>query len=105
MHVTGRLSAPGSAGLGHGRIRTVNRVGFTFSRALFGKKYGGPSSRKKLATFPLLITLVVHSGVAYYFGISGMQKIRRSFCGAPTKRGPHKKAANFLWGPLFGRTC
>jgi len=27
-------------------------------------------------------------GVAHYFGISAMQKIRRSFCGAP-----------ILWGP------
>ena len=46
----------------------------------------GPCSEKcgalhleKTGDLFLLITLVV----AHYFGISGMQKIRRSFCGGP----------------------
>ena len=69
------------------------------------KKMWGPSPRKKLAItgrvsavnshFPeklatfLLLIMVLSLPI-----ISGMQNIRRSFCGAP-----------FLWGPLFGRTC
>ena len=90
----------------------ATRAGFTLSGAVFGKNVGAlhleknwrpflfitvrvpaVSSPEKLATF-LLITLVVHSGVAHYFVISGVQKIRHSFCCAP-----------FLWEPLFGRTC
>ena len=64
-------------------------AGFTLSGALFRKKCGALHLEKTGDLF-LLITLVVHSGIAHYFGrpISGMQIIRRSFCGAPFCGGP-----------------
>jgi len=75
----------------------VIRAGFTLSGGPVQKKMWGPLhlffSRKKLATF-FCSSPSFTRGVAHYFGISGMQKIRHSFCGGP-----------FLSGSLFARTC
>jgi len=87
------------------QICLVFRTGFTLSGALFRKKCGAPSPiflRKNWRPFLVdhrprvscqspekLTTFFAHhsrslGGVAHYFGISAMQKIRRSFCGAPS---------------------
>ena len=110
------LCTPSSAV--HITVMDSPRAGFTLSGAL--KKMWGPLHlffpRKNWRPFLVitvrvsavsvlknwrsffffLLTTLVNSGesIVHYFGISGMQTIRRSFCGAP-----------FLWGPLFGRTC
>ena len=99
----------------------LSRAGFTLSGTPVQKKMWGPSlifPRKKLATF-----FCSSLSFTRCFGISEMQKIRRSESSRERiGQGPigrlapgselarERKGCEFcggplLWGPLFGRTC
>ena len=85
---------------------TLGRARFTLSGALFRKKCGAlhlektgdfcfSHHRPSACQLPVLLkNCSLLSFTRRLPIISGMQKICRSFCGAP-----------LLWGPLFGRTC